>query len=135
MKNMNKLKLTALLAIAVVPVLIPTLASATVIKTGNDLFTVCKNLEKVPHLPVNELDDAAECAYYVAGFRAGLSIGSIMASKDHQSSFCMDDEVSLEQVVAVIVKYLRDHPESRNQAASWLAYTALTDGFPCKATK
>jgi hypothetical protein len=45
---------------------------------------------------------------------------------------CIPDEVSLEQMARVLVKWLRDHPERLHERFTFLTLDALHASFPCE---
>jgi hypothetical protein len=45
---------------------------------------------------------------------------------------CIPIEVTVSQAVAVIKKYLNDHPEKLHMGDSVLVRVALVEGFPCR---
>jgi hypothetical protein len=47
-------------------------------------------------------------------------------------SFCLTEDVSIEQTADVVVKYIRDNPKLRNLRTGYLIHMALHDAFPCK---
>ena len=49
--------------------------------------------------------------------------------------FCVPDEVQLKQILAVVLKYIRDNPEKAHIRASTLAVAALKKAFPCSLKK
>lgn len=44
---------------------------------------------------------------------------------------CIPSGVTLGQSMAVVKKYLRDHPENWNWKASWIVSVAIMEAFPC----
>lgn len=47
------------------------------------------------------------------------------------SMTCIPKEVNMEQMVRILVKWLRDHPERLHEAYTILTTDAFQDGFPC----
>ena len=45
--------------------------------------------------------------------------------------YCIPDEVTLDQMQQVVMKYLRDNPASLHRSAEVLIRAALNDAFPC----
>ena len=81
---------------------------------GNALYELCSSPGAT---------DQSYCAGYLGGISDSLS------SSQH---LCVSTEVSLRQLKDVVLKYLRDHPEQRGQAAFSVGREALTLAFPCK---
>jgi hypothetical protein len=45
---------------------------------------------------------------------------------------CIPQEVTNDQLVRVVVKYLTDHPEQKNYTIVQVAYLAFKNTYPCK---
>ena len=65
------------------------------------------------------------CSVYVIGVSDAL-----IAVKPNL--FCAPLGITVDQEVAVVVKYLRDHPETWHYSASSEVGVALKKAFPCK---
>lgn len=63
---------------------------------------------------------------YCAGYVAAMS--DALVATGHA---CMPADVTVQQAVDVVMKYLRDHPEQRQYPAWYLGRTALSLRFPC----
>ena len=63
---------------------------------------------------------------YCAGYVAAMS--DALVATGHA---CMPADVTVQQAVDVVMKYLRDHPEQRQYSAWYLGRTALSLRFPC----
>jgi hypothetical protein len=87
--------------------------------TGNELLSACE-----------AQGDAQQgvCAGFSNGTADGLAVGMYFAKA---CWFKVRTGADTRQVVAVTVKYLRDHPEDRDQAAATLTLLALRQAFPC----
>jgi len=91
--------------------------------TGNDLLEYCESKERP--------------------FPTGLCLGYVLGAGDVEStegaSFpdrersCVPDDVTNGQMVGVVVKYLKDHPEERRMLAAVLVVEAMTKAFPCSS--
>jgi hypothetical protein len=89
----------------------PNIAFSTIIfETGNDLIEQCSQ-------------NQAFCLGYVAGVADALSASG---------AICAPKPVTVGQDVAIVMKYLNDHPERRRYSASSLAAVALGEQFACK---
>jgi hypothetical protein len=62
---------------------------------------------------------------------AGLAAGMTDALQG-ESEVCVPTPVTVGQVVDVIMKYLRAHPDRRHLSAWSLTRAALQSAFPCK---
>ncbi len=85
------------------------------LQNGNDLLRICQSAD---------IFDRGVCGGFVTAAGQVVQI----AGKG-----CFADGVTLEQSRDVVVKYLKDHPEARHEAAVSLASRALTHAFPCSA--
>jgi hypothetical protein len=76
-------------------------------------------------------------------FRPGMCSGYIMAAIDLDEDltargvitkplFCMAEDVAIPQVTAVVTRYIKAHPERRDDSAGMLVIDALGAEFPCK---
>jgi Rap1a immunity proteins len=63
-------------------------------------------------------------------FEAGYCVGFI-TGVDSQVENCPGDNVTRGQVLKVALKYMDDHPEELDQAASTVVRRALLKAFPC----
>lgn len=70
------------------------------------------------------VEDLAVCLSYISGLSDGLRQGGML---------CLPEGVTLGQQVAVVRKYLNDHPESLHLPRATLASSALTAAFRCKS--
>lgn len=86
-----------------------------VFQTGNELFMKCEN---------NVWIDEGFCNGFVSGVADTLS----MTGK----AVCFPANVTVGQAQAVVVSYLRIHPQDRHLAASSLVAAALKEAFPCR---
>jgi hypothetical protein len=79
----------------------------------------------------NELKEACDhptstyCGAYVSGSVDALAFGD-----EVRQGVCIPP-IPYSQVMAVVEKYLHDHPEELHRAASLLIYKALKGAFPC----
>jgi Rap1a immunity proteins len=72
--------------------------------------------------------------------KAGMCIGFVMGVVDllaaqaaigEPSGICAPEAETSEQYVAVVTKYLREHPEMQREKAIIVVSGALYDAFPC----
>lgn len=106
---------------------------------GNKLFSRCEGFREKDLSPEEAVRFQYCHAYVVA---VADSLAMFKAAPDGASSgalsevrvryYCPSKETSSLQVTTVAIKYLRDHPEKRHQAASSLVARALVKAFPCK---
>jgi hypothetical protein len=84
--------------------------------SGNDLYEKCNSESgTVSH---------GICGGYITGIADLLN---------NAGKLCIPHQmVTVRQLLDIVVKYLREHPEERNISASLLVVLALHDSFPCK---
>jgi Rap1a immunity proteins len=86
--------------------------------TGNDLLEHCSS-----HEPF-ELNF---CTGYIEGVRDGLMFAAVRLKSE--PFFSVPNEAKSEQVKDIVVKYLRDNPETRHKPAGMLTFLALEKAF------
>ena len=89
--------------------------------TGNSLLETCSSVGKA---------DELFCLGYIGGV-ADVD-GLEGATFPERQRSCVPDNVSNGQLMDVVVKYLKEHPEERHMLAAILIVEALTKAFPCK---
>lgn len=76
------------------------------------------------------------CLGYIEGFTDGANLSpnsSCPAARGTQ--WCPPEKATLRQTVNIIVKYLRDHPETRQERSITLMASAMREAWPCPAQK
>jgi len=69
------------------------------------------------------------CRGYISGiFDLGHTVQSITKS----NKMCVPPDVSIKQLVAIVTKYLKDHPETWHDAASPTVLMIIGTTFPCQ---
>ena len=71
------------------------------------------------------------CIGYIEGIRDGLVFGTI--GRKGKPFFAIPDKVTSEQLKDVVVKSLKEHPETRHKPAGMLTIFALEEAFPSEA--
>ena len=71
-------------------------------------------------------------------FHLGLCIGFIKGvtnawAEQNASQFCPPDELDNEELRAVVVNWLRSHPDALDSSAVGSVLSATTEAFPCNA--
>lgn len=97
--------------------------------TGLDLLHHCK---EVTENRANFM--SGQCAGFVEGMIQGVYFMAVNAAptvKDIKQPFCIAKTVSNEQIIAVLVKYLNDHPEKLDSPAAVLFVLAMENAFAC----
>lgn len=92
--------------------------AADVFLTGNKLYSECTSSDNL---------DQMHCLGYQNG------IADVLSGHDRVNGFqaCLPGNGTVGQVMDVVVKSLRDHPEDRHLAAAVLVAAALAAAFPC----
>lgn len=76
--------------------------------------------------------DDMHCLGYVSSYR-----GAVMTIREltgDTPNVCIPGEAEAEQLMDVILMYLRRHPELRHEPMRALTAIALVEKFPCKET-
>jgi hypothetical protein len=82
--------------------------------SGNEIYEDCTGPKGSPKYGI--------CIGYVVGISDALNmVGSV----------CASTSVTVDQVIDVIVNYIRANPKYRDVPASLLAGAALREAFPC----
>lgn len=87
--------------------------------TGNDLLRFCNS---------HEASETNMCTGYIEGVRDASMFATV--SLKSKPFFSVPSQVSSDQLREVIVKYLRDNPETRHKPAGLLTIFALKEAFP-----
>jgi len=116
-------------------------------QTGTGLLEDCKAAIRVLDGTSSQTFDfdtsvrARECLSYVNGildmetfYRHVLILDKIPIKKNSILG-CIPGDVTLDQQIRVIVKFLEDHPEFLNLPSSALITEALSTAFPCPEEK
>lgn len=89
---------------------------------GNELLRLCSS----------ELtSELGFCIGYIEGIRDGVVFEAIGGKA--KPIFLIPDKVTSEQLKDVVVKSLKDHPETRHKPAGMLTIFALREAFPPEA--
>jgi hypothetical protein len=104
-------------------------ATILIFKTGNDLRKTCNNFEKSTDNPFAGL----ACGNYIRGIYESLLL------TDHNSNgstnlprSCPGEGVSMEQILAVVTKWMNSHPENWDAYAVSIVAEATKEAFPCE---
>ena len=102
---------------------------------GNALLDNCKtvlNMGGRTHTVKGK--DAPHKIGYCRGLLRGLilSMQYYRVSSRKDALYCTPDDITSEQAVRVVVKYLEEHPEELHETDAILATKAFMQAFPCK---
>ena len=84
--------------------------------SGEELHQKCQ--EQIP----------LTCVAYVLGVSDALQDA---VSHNAPRLVCFGAEVETDALLQAVIRYLRDHPETRQARAAGLVITALREAFPC----
>ncbi len=90
---------------------------------GNTLLDYCIETEKSTSDP--EFYKAIMCSGYVDAAIDATAIPNV------QTNYCFPAGVKRRQIYAVVLKYLRDHPEQLHLNGVVLVHKAIESAFPC----
>jgi hypothetical protein len=100
-------------------------AASAQVGSGNDLLQACNaNLAGIP----KNTTDAGD-SFYCLG--VVTTILQLQSKLDEQDKFCPPIQISAQQAVRVIVKFLTSNPELLHLKASTLTVSALKQAWPC----
>jgi hypothetical protein len=119
------------LAVLLLILLLPNIGSAqkttTSYEVGSALVERCKDY------PVTDKTSMPQELLKVE-VKIGFCEGYIEAHAEaltYEGKACIEADIDPAQLIAVVNKYLTDHPELWNRGASWLVRNALIQAFPC----
>jgi hypothetical protein len=93
-------------------------------ESGNQLYEHCAGPQK------NSALEQGICGGYITGVSdAQETIGGTIPAAH---IVCVPQEVTVAQEMAIVTRYLEDHPEKRHYSAASLVLSALLVSFPCK---
>ncbi|MRG54209.1 hypothetical protein GF108_01250 [Phyllobacterium sp. SYP-B3895] len=95
-------------------------AEAGQYKSGNNVLEVCEGREAS--------FNKGACYGYITGVVDTYERDRLVANKE----LCVRDEVSLGQIVEVVIESLRQHPQNRDYIGAYLAITAIEEAFCSK---
>lgn len=91
--------------------------------TANARMPGCRALLRNNDLILKEFSDAMNCAGLVGGIIYGASVGRFV---------CYEPNMTIGQMVRVVVKYIDDRPARQHEDFRALAFEALRAALPCK---
>ena len=142
---MNRHLLCTLLVIAALAV-IPLHAQMPVKDisySGNRFVDMCSFIDKpVDKWNATDVLNSGICQGYVIGFRDGVSLSIQMLKHNNNSlsylkgsiedlAICEPDHVEIGQIIKIMLKYIRDHPEQANLPTAELVILAEFNVYPC----
>ena len=75
------------------------------------------------------------CTGCIGGMAFGLQMGVMIATNNKSSYYCPPSSISIDQVQAIVMKYINDNPAKWQDRADELIAVAMVEAFPCKGGK
>jgi len=136
------MKMMLLLLVVVLPAVVPSAAHAHVYD-GNWALSNCSyfidiedgKIDQNAVTPAKNMD-AVECSGYVAGFTGSVhAYQLVLSGEGNKPSICLPVSVRNIQVIRIMLKFLRVHPDKLNWELESLLFRSLYDAFPCSDSK
>jgi hypothetical protein len=103
--------------------------------SGNAFQRLCTVIDKTDPETNVDIEHAVACIGYVEGVVQGISeeanYAHAMTNQEPPRPFCLPENSDNGQLIRVVLKYIRNHPEKAHLQTSLLATLALRDAFPC----
>jgi Rap1a immunity proteins len=130
---MNKAWMLALiLCVAAVPRGEAQQQNQTVGESGNAFLSLCGDMPdsapKAPALPPEF--HWGICLGYVRGVDDGVQTAYDILNETQP--YCLPSEVTNGQMIRVLIKFIKDHPEKAHSKTRVLEIESFMDAFPCK---
>jgi len=87
--------------------------------SGSELLAACQDPSRQP-----------ECVQYITGVLDGHAYD--LSRFGSRRDFCIPEDLTLEELQHVLVKWLKERPDKLRVTAANLVILALTDAFKCK---
>jgi hypothetical protein len=114
----------------------PLMAEELLEESGDAFLRQCSVVEKDHDLTSADKSNQMVCAAYVSGFVEGASAAitfSRSKGESPSSLYCTDSDMEAGQLVRVVVKYIRSHPETAHLRTFVLVTRAFQAAYPCRA--
>lgn len=99
---------------------------------GNELLKDCRAaLQILDSGKAQNTSGAARCFGYLKGFTDGMVVLAAANPNNRWSFICPAAEVTVNQQVQIVTKYLAEHPNELYKRADQLVSSALGHAFPC----
>jgi len=101
---------------------------AQAITTGNELQEICQNAAPQQGRVKTQIElfKSGQCVGFVTAI---VRVGKLLVPG---AQFCVPENVTPDQAVKVVLKFLRDYPADTNKPAETLAIAAFFFAWPCK---
>ena len=115
----------------------PTIAAISFL-TGNQLFDLCTSAEaalkrdasKTTLEDIPDWVDASRCAGFIQGVADSHEV--IVETGLGKKLWCRTTGMTTGQLNSVILKFMRERPETLHESAASLVIIALAQAFPCE---
>jgi hypothetical protein len=105
-------------------------------ESGNAFIRQCSVVEQERDLTTKDKAYQMVCAAYVSGYSegAGFAVDHARSNGDSKAPplYCPNGEVEAGQLVKVVLKHIREHPETAHSRTYVLVGRALQEAFPCR---
>jgi len=120
-----------LLCVFAVPLATAQEQNQSVSESGNAFLTQCELvLDRSSMKEKGDPVDAGECFGYVVGVNHGVRMAYDIVGQPQP--YCLPDGVTHGQMMRVLIKFIKDHPEKAHQPTVGLEIESFMDAFPCK---
>ena len=101
------------------------------IETGHDLIKSCQAVLKIAEgtATSRDVDNATVCGSYLSGVKDMNYF--VQAIDPNSINFCLPEKASLNQLSAIVVKHLRENPNSWGEAAVLTVVKSFKEAFIC----
>jgi hypothetical protein len=128
--------LVLLLVLACCQVLCAQTALETYSSSGNAFLRLCSPIDDDKATP-GEQADVIGCVGFVSGFMVGAEAETALVKskigRKTPEMFCRPNNIEHGQVVRIVLKYIRSHPEEAHRVTELIMVSALGEAFPCKS--
>jgi hypothetical protein len=105
-------------------------------ESGNGFINWCSVVDKPDEqLNADDLEHVSACIGFVTGLLEGIAVDDIAYEGKcpiRPFSFCLPDPMPPKiQLIRVIMKYIRENPETAHETAAVLTIRALKHAYPC----
>jgi hypothetical protein len=137
---MERLMVLVMLALVVICIFVTSGLGADeprpIEESGNAFLRECSAVEKERDFTTVDRAYGLVCSSYVTGFVEGavFTVDFVRSNGDQkaQAPYCGGGGVEAGQVVKIVLKYVREHPDTAHLRTSVLVGRALQNAFPCR---
>ncbi|MGA2903984.1 MAG: Rap1a/Tai family immunity protein [Candidatus Korobacteraceae bacterium] len=105
--------------------------------SGNAFVRTCSGIDRGDKDKTNvDLQKEVACVGYISGLVDGVTAEIAFTQweihKNVPGPYCLPEEVENGQLIRVVLKYVKDHPEKAHMRTGPLAVLAWQKAFPCR---